>query len=154
MITVINRQRKIPLDERWIKMLIKEVLRILEYEDFSIGVLVTTNATIRRYNETYRHKTGPTDILSFPYYQELSPDKRIEVPSGEEKYLGDLILSPEYIQHSAADLGVSFEHRLMILIIHSICHLLGYDHETDEQYALMQSREDDILEKLPVQLRR
>ena len=65
MITLINRQWKIPLDERWLTALVQEVLVTLGYEEFAIGILITTNKTIQYYNETYRHKKGPTDILSF-----------------------------------------------------------------------------------------
>ncbi len=153
MINLINRQRKIPLDERWLTALVTEVLTILEYKEFDIGILITTNKTIQHYNETYRHKKGPTDILSFAYYPNHLPGTRIEAQD-DEKNLGDLILSPEYIVQSALALGVTFEHRLMILVIHSICHLLGYDHETDQQYLVMQALEDDIRNKLPKKLLR
>ncbi len=153
MITLINRQRKIPVDERWLAALVQEVLTILEYEEFAIGILITTNKTIQHYNETYRHKKGPTDILSFAYYPNHIPGTRIEAPD-DEKNLGDLILSPEYIIKSAKNLGVTFEHRLKILTIHGICHLLGYDHETDKQYLVMQALEDDIRNKLPKKLLR
>ncbi len=154
MITLINRQRKVPLDEQWLTELITEILTILTYQDFDIGILITTNRTIQRYNETYRYKKGPTDILSFAYHPHTTPGTKIATTHEDEKNLGDLILSPEYIVHSAKNLGVTYEHRLMILTIHGICHLLGYDHETDEQYAVMQAREDSILKKLPGRLQR
>jgi len=153
MITLINRQRKIPLDQHWLHELIREILAIIEYEDFSLGVLITTNKTIQRYNETYRHKKGPTDILSFSLYPHHKPGSKIQ-PIDDEKNLGDLILAPEYIHKSAHQLNVPFEHRVMILVIHGICHLIGYDHETDKDYEIMQALEDDILANLSSRVQR
>ncbi len=152
MITLINRQRKIPIDEAWIKALVQEMLTIIDYRSFDVGILITTNKTIQRYNETYRHKKGPTDILSFSYYPDQLAGTRIIPTHEDEKNLGDMILSAEYIMKSAQQRGVSFDHRLMILIIHGICHLLGYDHERDEEYTVMQAYEDTILQKLPKKL--
>ena len=151
MITLINRQRKIPIDEQWLTAAVQDILKQLDYETFDIGILLTTNKTIKKYNETYRGKKRPTDILSFSYY-EVSPGEKIVAASDEEKNLGDLILSPEYIVSSAKKLGVSFEHRLLILLIHGICHLIGYDHETDEEYHQMKALEDQLLSKLPQEL--
>lgn len=153
MITLINRQRKIPIDEQWLTAAVQDILKQLDYETFDIGILLTTNKTIKRYNETYRHKKGPTDILSFSYY-DLKPGERIVPETDDEKNLGDLILSPEYIVTSAQKLGVSFDHRLLILVIHGICHLLGYDHETDKEYHQMKELEAKIFAQLPKKLTR
>jgi probable rRNA maturation factor len=154
MITLINRQRKIPLDELWLTALVQEILIVLKYEDFDVGILCTTNKTIGRYNELYRHKKGPTDILSFAYYPHHTPGSKLNPLHADEKNLGDLILSPEYIIRSAKKLNIPFEQQLMILIIHGICHLLGYDHEDDEQYEIMKALEDSIRVQLPMQLQR
>jgi len=151
MITLINRQRAIFIDTIWLEKLIKAILKSIDYSDFEVQILITTNKSIARYNETYRAKKGPTDILSFRFYPEQIPGKKVYGPSGE-KNIGDLVLSAEYIVRSAKKLGVSFEHRLMILAIHGIVHLLGYDHETDQEYTRMQQLEDTIFSSLPSSL--
>mgnify|MGYP000594301822 CR=1 FL=1 len=151
MITLINRQRSIPIDIVWLEKLVAAVLDSIDYSDFNVQILITTNKTIATYNEGYRNKKGPTDILSFRFYPEQVPGKKVYAENGEQN-IGDLILSAEYIVRSAKKLGISFEHRLMILCIHGIVHLLGYDHETDQDYAQMQAVEDTILAQLPSKL--
>ncbi len=148
MITIINRQRKIPFDTASTKKLIEDILEIVNYKDFDIGVLVTTNKTIRTYNRLYRHKDKPTNILSFSYHPEFTPSKRIKVTHQEDKNLGDIILSLEYIKKEAVTNKVSPQEHLKALIIHAVCHLLGYDHETDSDWRLMTAKENSILKKL------
>lgn len=154
MITLINRQRTISVDTEWVSTLIKELLAIVDYSAFDIGIFLTTNKTIQHYNKTYRNKKGPTDILSFSYYPHLKPGTRIHAPTEEDKNLGDIILSLEYIKKDAEKKGTTFEHRLMILLIHGICHLLGYDHETDSDWRSMRAKETHLLKKLSPTLKR
>ncbi len=146
-ITIHNRQRKIPLNVPWMQRIVKKILSLIEYEDFDIGMLITTNKTIRRYNREYRHKDTPTDILSFRYHPTIKAGKRIEV-ADEEKDLGDLILSLEYIQKEAQKKGVALQEHLKVLLVHGICHLIGYDHETDADWHTMQAQETFLLKRI------
>lgn len=148
MITIINRQRKFPIDLKEMEQTVGKILTILKYEDFDIGILLTTNKAIRIYNRDYRQKDKPTDILSFSYHQYVTPGKRIKVREEEDKNLGDLILSIEYIDKAVKELNVSLEERLKVLLVHGICHLLGYDHETDADWRSMRAKEASILKKL------
>lgn len=148
MITIINRQRKYPFDTAQLEAGIQKILDAVGYSDFDIGVLITTNKTIRWYNKAYRMKDKPTDILSFSYHKDLQPGKRIKVTTEEDKNLGDLILSPEYIAKAAKEMNTSFENRFHTLLIHGICHLLGYDHETDEEWRSMEAKEAAIAKKI------
>ncbi len=152
MITIL-KQDTVPLDTDWLTSLVSHILKELEYQDYDIGILLTTNEDIQQYNETYRKKQGPTDILSFSYH-ELTPGKRIKPLTKDDKNLGDLILAPEYIKAYTDKEGISFEHRIMILTIHGICHLLGYDHEEDEDYKLMLTKENALKESIPKELYR
>ncbi len=124
------------------------ILSIIQYDDFSVGVLITTNRSIREYNRTYRDKDKPTDILSFRFHPRIESGKRIKVYSEEEKNLGDLILSLEYIKKDAAQRGISLQERLTILLVHGICHLIGYDHETEADWRSMRAKEAYILKNL------
>ncbi len=148
MITILNKQRKISLDSEQMHAIMQKILDILNYSDFDIGILLTNNKTIRDYNRSYRNKDKPTDILSFSYHPDLKPGKRIKVKTEEDKNLGDLILSLEYIKKEAEKLNVSLDERLKVLLVHGICHLLGYDHVTDAQWRSMRAKEAFILKKL------
>ena len=153
MITLLNQQ-EIALDEKWVDELMSELLTLTDYPSFDLGILFTTNKDIATYNKKYRNESNPTDILSFSYYPDHTPGTQIEAPSEEEQNLGDLILSLEYIHDYCEKEKVLFEHRVMILLIHGLCHLLGYDHETDQQYTQMQVLEEKLLNQLPTSLRR
>ncbi len=148
MVTIHNKQRKIHVDTKQMRAIKHKFLDILNYSDFDIGILMTNNKTIRDYNRSYRNKDKPTDILSFSYHSDLKPGKRIKVKTEEDKNLGDLILSLEYIKKEAEKLEVSLDERLKVLLVHGICHLLGYDHVTDAQWRSMRAKEAFILKKL------
>lgn len=148
MITILNRQRKYNIDVKGIEHTVAETLNILHYSDFDIGILLTNNKTIQKYNRDFRKKDAPTDILSFSYHADLIPGKRITVKEPEDKNLGDLILSIEYIDKAAKELNVTLEERLKVLLVHGICHLLGYDHETDADWRSMRAKEASVLKSL------
>lgn len=147
MIYIRNTQRKIIVDTEKLMRDAQKMLDLLRYSEYDLSILITTNKTIRAYNKTYRHKDKPTDILSFPYHPSLRAGARIKPVFEEDKNLGDLILSAEYIVVAAQEYGVSFEERLHILLVHGICHLLGYDHITDADYRRMRAKESWLLRK-------
>ncbi len=148
MILIKNTQRTIPVNVVALKNDTHKILELLDYADFDLGIWLTTNKTIAQYNKTYRHKDKPTDILSFPAYPELKAGQRIKTTTDDEKNLGDLIISLEYVQQAAKKLGVTFEERLQRLLVHGICHLLGYDHIEDADYKVMLKKETELLRKL------
>lgn len=147
MITIKNKQRKINLNSAQLKSDAQKLLNILGYTNFDLGILITTNATIRKYNKSYRHKDKPTDILSFAYHQ-IMPGEKIIANTEEDKNLGDLIISAEYVTKQIQGTDVTFDERIRILLVHGICHLLGYDHETDTQYKQMHRVEMKLLKTL------
>lgn len=148
MILIKNQQRKITLDVDKIEADAQQVLAALKYVDFDVGILITTNATIRKYNREYRQKDKPTDILSFPAHPELAAGKRIRVQTEDDKNLGDLIISAEYVAQAAKDLHTTLQERLQVLLVHGICHLLGYDHIEDADWRRMRAKEAFLLKKL------
>jgi probable rRNA maturation factor len=148
MITIKNTQRKVPLDIDTIRQQVQKLLDVLGYSDFEIGIWFTNDKTIREYNCHFRGKDKPTDILSFAYWPTLKPGEQIKPTTEEDHNLGDLILSAEYIQKDAEKLGVSLEERLKLLLVHGICHLLGYDHISDKDYRQMRAKEEALLKHL------
>jgi rRNA maturation RNase YbeY len=148
MITIKNSQRKIKIDIAQLKRDAQTILDTLDYHDFDLGIWFTSNKTIQKYNREYRDKDKPTDVLSFAYHPHLKAGERIKAKSEEDKNLGDLILAPEYIMHDLANWNTTFEKQLQRLLVHGICHLLGYDHIKDEDYKVMHRKEMQLLKKL------
>jgi len=126
----------------------QKLLELLGYGDFSLSILLTNNEIIQEYNKIYREKDMPTDVLSFAFHAELKPGEKIEVCCDDEKELGDLVISLEYVEKDAQNWNETLEERMQTLLVHGICHLLGYDHELDEDYVIMNKEEKRLLSQL------
>lgn len=95
-----------------------------------LSVTFTDNGKIRILNRDYRGIDRPTDVLSFPMYSFADGD----VPDGDEHVmLGDIVISVEKAREQAAEYGHSLRREIAFLAVHSVLHLLGYDHETSEE---------------------
>ena len=95
-----------------------------------LSVTFTDNGKIRILNRDYRGIDRPTDVLSFPMYSFSDGD----VPDGDEHVmLGDIVISVEKAREQAAEYGHSIRREIAFLAVHSVLHLLGYDHETSEE---------------------
>lgn len=148
MITITNKTRTLKVSEKKLRAQALAMLEALKYEDCDLGILLTTDRTIRTYNRDYRHKDKPTDILSFPFHPELKAGERIIFYSEDDKNLGDLIISLEYVARTAHKWDRTFDEHMTALLAHGISHLLGYDHITDEQYDEMHKVEKKLLKKV------
>ena len=89
-----------------------------------------------RLNQRYRHKSGPTNILSFP----SDVPEWIDDPS-----IGDLVLCVPVARREAVEQHKALDHHLRHLLVHGVLHLLGHDHQTPEQAEDMEQREIEIL---------
>lgn len=147
-IQIKNTQRAVKIDTKRMRAVIQHILNHFDYADFDIGVWFTTEKTIHRYNREYRSKDKPTDILSFAFHENLKPSTRIKPRNDDEKNIGDLIIAPTYIQKNGYPLKEQLNDRLVELLVHGICHLLGYDHETDADFRVMQRKEKEILREI------
>ena len=139
------------------KMLIRcAVVQTLAYEGFGndceVSVTFTDNDGIRVLNNTYRQIDRETDVLSFPM---IDFDGGEEPPTDEETIvLGDIVLSLEKAQTQAEEFGHSFEREVAFLTVHSMLHLLGYDHvNSDEEDAEMRRRQREILEGMGLSIK-
>lgn len=148
MIKVKNTQRAVTINTEQLKKDAQTLLDALGYEDFDLGIWLTTNKTIRQYNKQYRGKDKATDVLSFAFHDTLKAGQRIKPQSDDEKNLGDLIISPEYMRDDLPRWQDTFEGHMRRLLVHGICHLLGYDHIEDEDYKVMRRKETALLKKL------
>lgn len=118
-------------------------------QNAEVSVSFVSNAEIRRLNKLYRHKDSVTDVLSFPL---TSEDGTMEINS-ETGFvqLGDVVISIETAVKQANIYGHSLTREIGFLTVHSMLHLLGYDHETsplDER--IMREKEEAVLEKLGI----
>ena len=106
-----------------------------------INVLVTDDEGIRAINKAYRQIDKATDVLSFPI-DEMDYDTN-------RRYLGDMVLSLERAEAQGEEYGGGFEHEAQYLTVHSVLHLLGYDHlDEGEEKAKMRAREKAIMKEL------
>jgi len=120
-----------------------------------INVLITDDEGIHQVNLDMREVDRPTDVLSFPMF-ELEPG----VPPEGEDYLdpatdlcplGDMCISLERAQEQAKEFGHSVQREICYLTVHSVLHLLGYDHlDEGPMKAQMRAREETILEELGI----
>lgn len=139
-----NEQDKIPYDEFYGDTVRRAVEAALEYEGvtFSCEVSVTfvDNERIKELNSEYRNIDRETDVLSFPTGD-----------TGEGVTLGDVVISLEKAKAQAEEYGHSLEREIAFLTVHSVLHLLGYDHETgEEDEKEMFRRQDEIMDKLGI----
>jgi probable rRNA maturation factor len=147
-----NNQNKIKIPVG-MRMLIKRCCQaVLEYESFQddaeVSVSFVDNAEIRKLNRIYRDKDKSTDVLSFP----LGDDGKYDVNNETGAYLlGDVVISMETAVKQAYIYGHSLEREIGFLTVHSMLHLLGYDHETSPlDAANMSEKQELILEKLGI----
>ena len=139
------------------KILIRRAVEAtLKYEGYNnnaeISITFTDNKGIRKLNREFRQKDKATDVLSFP----LTDYEASEVPLADELCgsLGDVVISLETAKKQADEFGHSFEREVAFLTVHSMLHLLGYDHETGEEDELdMRRRQSEILANIGLDIK-
>ena len=117
-------------------------LALKSAEPTELSVTFTDDAAMRGLNAQWRGKDKPTNVLSFPAFPEASET----IPP----MLGDIVLARETIEREAALDGKPFEHHLTHLVAHGLLHLLGYDHETEDEAEEMEAAERRILASLAI----
>lgn len=159
-----NRQEKLEVTEEFIGKISKVCDFALSEEGvvipYQISLLFVDNEEIREINLETRNIDRATDVLSFPMldYEEGKVYKDIYInfefdetfKDGEELVLGDMVLSLERALEQSKEYGHSYEREVSYLVVHSILHLLGYDHMEEEEKNIMRKREEEILNKLNI----
>lgn len=111
-----------------------------------VSISFVTDEAIAELNERYRHKEGPTDVLSFGcdgVDDDLSAMTLAEDPVYE---LGDVVIAPDVASRQTREFGTTFEEEISLLLVHGLLHLCGYDHIEDDEAEVMEKREAEILE--------
>lgn len=104
------------------------LLNALDKAEAELSLLIVNDAQIAEINQAYLNRGGPTNVIAFPMEDSGFADDRAEL-------LGDVVISLQTAEKEAADAGYPLEERFTELLIHGILHLLGYDHETNEDDA-------------------
>ncbi|MEQ8197196.1 MAG: rRNA maturation RNase YbeY [Clostridiaceae bacterium] len=159
-----NKQDKEEVNEefeKFIGQIIEFALQEEEVEEKTqISIVFTDNEEIRIINRETRDIDKATDVLSFPMldfqkgkvykeqYKGFSFDETYY--DGEELVLGDIVISLEKAREQSIEYNHSFKRETSYLVIHSILHLLGYDHMEESEKEVMRGREEEILNKLSI----
>lgn len=141
-----NRQDKVEIDEEIYKAIEKAIKEVLLLErknlDYEISLSFVDNDEIRDLNRLYRGIDRETDVLSFP------------MEEGEAVFygnmLGDIVISLEKALEQSIEYGHSLLREIVYLTVHSMLHLLGYDHMIEEDKILMRNKEKEVMKNLQI----
>ena len=140
-----DRQDIMEITEVNMKTIENAIETVLFSEDrhgvFEVSVSFVTNDEIRTLNREYRNVDSETDVLSFPMDEDEFDGIII---------LGDIVLSAQKIIEQANDFKHSLEREMLYLTVHSMLHLLGYDHINSEEKEVMRKKEKEIMKKLQI----
>jgi probable rRNA maturation factor len=151
-----DEQRDHEIDlERWIALcnaaLVEQGVRGLA----EVSLIFSDEATIAALNLQFLGKLGPTDVLSFPIDGEPEPTGRVpdaggsgpgEPPASEiPQLIGDIVICPAVAARNALEHECTLDDEIALLIVHGVLHLMGWDHEVDEEAERMEARERELL---------
>ena len=127
--------------------------------EVSLNVSFTDDETIRNINKEFRGIDHATDVLSFPAIEFETPGDFSIIqkdsfeffdPDTKELILGDIMISLEHAHSQALEYGHSFKREIAFLITHSLLHLSGFDHETENERAVMEDYQRKILDTVGI----
>ena len=152
-----NEQEAIEVPDGWIARL-TELLHLAgeaeNVEDGEVALTFTDDERIHELNREYRGIDRPTDVLSFAMQEDT--DEELEIvyevedesePAPVAELLGDIIISVERAKAQSEEYGHSLEREIGFLFVHGFLHLLGYDHESEEEEAVMTAKQEAILQQ-------
>ena len=126
----------------------------MEPDGFEIGLLACNNARIADLNAEFRGKPVPTNVLSWPSVERARPGEHPLPPksdrSGMPVELGDIAISYDTCAREAEEAGQEIADHVTHLLVHGVLHLLGYDHISDQDAAIMEGLEGEVLGKLGI----
>lgn len=114
-----------------------------EVSDYVLSLHLVDDHAIQALNAEHRSKDAPTDVLSFPL---LADD--FVVPPGQPLHLGDVVVSYSRAAAQADEYGHSVEREVAYLVAHGVLHVLGYDHELEDEQKVMRRKEEEALQPL------
>ncbi len=150
-IIIVNEQEKEPFlkeTQNLLTHVIREALYMMgAIFSAEISVTLTDNESIREINREHRDIDSATDVLSFPQY---TSDELDELELYEHIVLGDIVISCERAREQAIEYGHSYTRELAFLAVHSVLHLLGYDHMNEDEEKVMCELQEYILNSIGI----
>ena len=135
---VLNKQKKLRFAKRPFERFLRRTQLELRIPDSEITIAFVSDQEMAQWNEQYRMKKGPTDVLSFPAVaggraavRGRSSSSSGKNDSGAPDVLGDIAIAPETAKRYARKKGRTLGKELRVLMLHGVLHLMGYDHESD-----------------------
>ena len=107
-----------------------------------VSLMLVDDRRIHALNLEYRGVDRPTDVLSFALQEEMDEEPDSEF---EDDMLGDIVISVERAREQAEEYGHSFEREIIYLAVHGTLHLLGYDHEEEDDKLKMRNKEEEVM---------
>jgi probable rRNA maturation factor len=140
--------------EKITKIILEELNFKKDITNVEISILLTSDLNIKSLNQQYRNKNAATNVLSFPS-EDLLEIELCDFPHYQgHAVLGDIVFAYETCISEAEQENIDFIDKFSHLLVHSILHLLGYDHEDDEDAKKMEDMEDIILSKIGIKVNR
>lgn len=155
-VAILNQQNQAKVGTKLKTLIKRAVMASLDFfdlrTDVEISVMLTDNHEIRTLNKLHRNIDSATDVLSFPMFEydeagEIEEDFA-ELNEMGEICLGDIVISIERAIEQADEYGHSFEREVGFLTVHSMLHLLGYDHMSDDDEKEMFGYQEEILDSM------
>ena len=156
MAVFIENESRVKFDFTGVEQVIRKAIRTVMEDkkipaELDVNVLLTIPSAIQAVNREMRGVDSVTDVLSFPYFEYQKPGKfTAKLDKEEENILGDILICASKIKEQAKRYGHSQKRELAFLIVHSMLHLIGYDHIEPEDAALMQKEEKRFMEILQI----
>ncbi len=153
-----NEQTNVKIDNELLDSIIRSIEKTLECEDFlddaEISLIFTDNEGIKSLNRDTRGKDSVTDVLSFPMLEQDDDGTLIiydeDILNGKV-LLGDIVICAERAVKQAEEYGHSIMREMCFLAVHSVLHLLGYDHERSKEEEKIQfAKQEEILDSLNI----
>jgi probable rRNA maturation factor len=139
--------------QQWIQIWLKELHSIIAIsEAYELSLRLTSDDEIQTFNNQYRHKNQPTDVLAFAALEVELPQASAKISSDEPLYLGDIIISVDTAKKQAQQNNHSLTVELAWLVAHGLLHLLGWDHPDEESLRQMLAQQETLLKLVGLQL--
>uniref|UniRef100_A0A8C0RSS1 YbeY metalloendoribonuclease n=1 Tax=Canis lupus familiaris TaxID=9615 RepID=A0A8C0RSS1_CANLF len=140
-------QRAVPVRRAPLRSRVELLRAVLGVRDFDLGLLCVDNEGMQRLNRAYRGDDRPTDVLSFPFHENVKAGELPRPRSRDDYNLGDIVLGVEYVfQRCRGD--ADYYDALTVTAAHGLCHLLGFTHSTEAEWRKMYQKEKQVLEEL------
>jgi len=136
-VDVVTKSKKWVGKEKLVERLAKKLISLVKSDAQELAISLVSDRQMKKINLQFRDKNKPTNVLSFPAFDRL--------------FLGDIVIAYETLEREAKEQKKKFNDHLTHLILHSILHLLGHDHEEEKMAQKMEKLEIKILKQLDIE---